>query len=684
MEGNGILSAINLFEQGFLCIPVKNHNKEMRIVSGHRARELTHPLFLLDEFKAQYKQEPDGWAAVCGYRGVLGYLVYIDAEEEKIAETIREKIKIKTHDYREEFGSKGAHFPIIITDKAIEKRTEFHSDKKMTSENLVMEVLTDWLCMLPGSIHRKTGKEYSTRRDGAIPKMKKAELIELLETTTQENGLFYRQKRATAPQNQDEELTELKIRLTFFELGFKPGLQSCPLPGHKNKDAHPSLSVSVDGRVANCFSVHGGMDVLKFIQLHEGCDFPTAKRLLLKKLDSPNTPNGFGVFSNDVAQENAPNAPNEPGSKCTNAPTLYGGAYKVGAGGAGQFLKKKELIVLTYPNITADMMTEPDYLVEKMVARATTNVLGGKSEAFKSAITFYILSKIATGGKIWGGLQCKEGVVWYIDEDQGQMKTINYIQKVRNALSEEDKVKFDKNFFFSTSQNLKIDEDFDLVKDFIEKNHPTIIAADAFVAVHSADENDAGEIRRLFKENIQMLSEQYGVSWLLLHHNRKTMGVKNKNDNEDDEMDRMRGSGDIAALCTGCFYMRRVSPEDGDVVFKMIKNRLGEKMKPRRLFMVFDDEAKTLNIQDGGEAVPEMAKDSEMAEKIIEWITINRPETITTSEILAKFGKDGTTQRAIKMLKDNRRVLLNARSPFKIDYNRISRLGELGDGAKTP
>jgi hypothetical protein len=668
-EGNGILSAIELFDLGFLSIPVKNVKNEMRVVTGHRAKELTHPFFLLDEFRDFYHQEPDAWAAVCGYKGLQGYLVYIDAEENKIADAARAKIihRFGSH-YREEFGSKGAHFPIIVTDAPVEKRTEFFNGAT-TSDNLVMEVLTDWLCILPGSKHRKTGAEYSLKHAGAIPKMKKQELSEMLAEIEKENKLSHRQKNSDAPTTVDEEIAEIKIKCTFFDLNLKPGLQSCPLAGHKHNDASPSLSVSTDGRVANCFSVHAGMDVFRFIMLRDNCDFPTAKRLLL---NLPNAPRWSGAFSNDDRARNAPNEPTKIASKTHQRTSLYTGALVTGA------LRKLE--ILTFPSITLDMLKDPEYVVDKYIGKATTNVLGGKSEAFKSAVGFYMLSKVAVGGTVWGGIKCVEGAVWWIDEDEGRFKTLDYVQKVRNNLTDGEKAKFDKNFFFSTSQGLRLDDDFKTIEEFIVKNRPVLVAVDAFVATHGADENNSTEIRTLFKTVLQELSEKYGVSWLLLHHNRKTIGLQNKNNDSDDDIDRMRGSGDIAALCTGCFYLRRLSPDSEEVVFKVIKNRWGSKSAPRRLFMHFDDEKKTLEIEDGGEATPELAKDAERSEKIIEWITEKRPLETSTSEICDRFGKDGTTQRSIKLLKE-KKIFLNARSPFKINYALLARQGDLGEGA---
>jgi len=624
-EGNGILSAIKLFDLGFLSVPVKNTGAEMRVVKGHRARELTSPFSLLDEFRNEYKQEPDAWAVVCGYRGLDGYLVYIDAEDSKIALKIREKIKkIYQDEYREEFGSKGAHFPFIITDEPIEKRTEFHSDKKMTSDNLVMEVLTDWLCVLPGSKHRKTGKEYATTHGGGIPKAKKAEFLKLLQEVVDENGLVYRQKKAAEPISQDQELMELKIKFTFFDLGLTAGLQSCPLPGHKNNDAHPSLSVSADGRVANCFSVHGGMDIFKFIMLRENIDFPKSIIYIRNRFNPQNN-----VGGPQVRAENARCA------KIGKMPIFYDDVV--------QDVQNVQDVQDVHPFrglhirnlhklLMEDIENSTKWLIPNLVPENSITMIAAKRGQLKTFLALHFAASAAMGEPSVLG-KTEQTRVLYLDFENGEFEFRRRMVGILKGTPDGKKEVAGKNIDFMTYPALQLDDEIGTrnMIDVIKLSKAKIVFVDTQRRLSNGEEN-ASETSNNILTGMQRAILETGCSFVLLHHMRKGAG---KGQVVEDEMDEIRGSSDITASCSVIYSLKRVGHSD-KFAFKQLKNRYAPERNPLQLHIEGQAPDEVRIISDG-EMEDVAITENGLSNLIWEWLISERKFEFETSEINGQF-----------------------------------------------
>jgi len=637
-EGNGILSAIELFDLGFLSIPVKNVKNEMRVVTGHRAKELTHPFFLLDEFRDFYKQEPDAWAAVCGYKGLQGYLVYIDAEESKIADAARKKIVARFgKEYREEFGSKGAHFPIIVTDAPVEKRTEFFKGDT-TSDNLVMEVLTDWLCILPGSKHRKTGGEYTLTHAGTIPKMKKEELSELLAEVERENKLTHRQKKSDAPVNVDEELAEIKIRYTFFELGLKPGLQSCPLPGHKHNDASPSLSVSQDGRVANCFSVHGGMDVFKYIELRDNCNFPTAKQKL-KSLIFPTSPPSKTTkdsANTTVSHKLAQSAQDTQQWKC--APLFLDDILlddsaedAIHADSADNAPLKGVALSSLAHLLFGSENQEIQWLLPNILPIQSITMLAAKRASLKTFIALYFGLSAATGMPNVLGVPQPVKVL-YVDYENGEFELRRRLRGVLATMTEEQKKLARTNFITTITPPIKLDDGkTPLLIRAIKASGAKVVFIDTMRRLSNGEEN-ASETSNDTLDGLQRAVRETGCSFVLLHHLRKGNAQKNV---EIDEMDEIRGSSDITASCSVIFSLKRQGTSD-KFILKQLKNRYGAERKPIQLH-IEGQAPEPVSIVSDGEIEDAAISDNMLVNEIWNWLVSCRKFVFSTSDINKQF-----------------------------------------------
>jgi len=200
-----------------------------------------------------------------------GAMAQLEAADARLAATLRTE------------GSKPGHL-ILETDVPVK-------GENIDTKNRVraIDILgVGRLAVLPPSPHRKTGQQYRIIRDAPVQYIPWSELSAILLALCEKNGWVWKEqqrKRTTAvtsTKRRDSDAEAVKAKLKLWDVcpSLKAGLQSCPLPGHVNGDKHPSLNISRDGGVFNCFSKHGGGDIFNWLEVSEGLKFPEALQKL--------------------------------------------------------------------------------------------------------------------------------------------------------------------------------------------------------------------------------------------------------------------------------------------------------------------------------------------------------------------------------------------------------------------
>lgn len=166
-----------LYDEGAAVLPYKNNGSGLVIVKGHRqaAVECDAPGNLLEDFRKAYNCEPDGWAVLTGVRGY----VVLDCED---SDTFSYASRLFPST-RKTFGSKGGHIHLLV-DAPIERRQYFRNGQ------LALEVLSNWLVSLPGSIHRKTHQPYVLLNDAPLVRMAYSVFEEKIGQMCAELGLW--------------------------------------------------------------------------------------------------------------------------------------------------------------------------------------------------------------------------------------------------------------------------------------------------------------------------------------------------------------------------------------------------------------------------------------------------------------------------------------------------------------
>jgi RecA-family ATPase len=85
-----------------------------------------------------------------------------------------------------------------------------------------------------------------------------------------------------------------------------------------------------------------------------------------------------------------------------------------------------------------------------------------------------------------------------------------------------------------------LDRNADQLYDECEAWGADLVVLDSFSRFHTKNENDSGEMSKLFYEAVKPLSRDLGATVMILHHANKTESQSNQK--------KVRGSGDITAF----------------------------------------------------------------------------------------------------------------------------------------
>lgn len=176
-----------------------------------------------------------------------------------------------------------------------------------------------------------------------------------------------------------------------------------------------------------------------------------------------------------------------------------------------------------------------DWLVEDLIAKGDLTLLIGEPGVGKSWLSMALAVAAAERWTHWLGrtLHLDEPRVLYVDEENPEGLVLRRLKKL--GLTEEGA----ENIRFLHRQGIRLDRKPELLLDEALDWGPSLIVLDSLTRMHTGDENNAGEVAKLFNDGINPLARETGATVLLLHHVTKT--------ESSSSFARARGSGDISA-----------------------------------------------------------------------------------------------------------------------------------------
>lgn len=234
--------------------------------------------------------------------------------------------------------------------------------------------------------------------------------------------------------------------------------------------------------------------------------------------------------------------------------------------------------IFNYPN--------PEYLLEPILYRNTSNLLTAYAGVGKSVLSMSIAHAVVTGLPLWGHFQVhKTGSVLIIDEENPGAFLKERLLKMG--------FKEGMPIYFLHYQGVKLDAPacFASLVETISELKPVLVVFDALIRLHNAKENDNSEMA-IVMGKVRELINLTGITALIIHHDRKGQG---------DRKERARGGGDIVGAVDNQICLE---PKDDDTLLLSPGKTRVAPFKPIKLKMEGEGEALQFTYlgRDGGEA----------------------------------------------------------------------------------
>jgi RecA-family ATPase len=138
----------------------------------------------------------------------------------------------------------------------------------------------------------------------------------------------------------------------------------------------------------------------------------------------------------------------------------------------------------------------------------------------------------------------EHGRVLYFDEENPPDLVYSRFRKLGLKIADGQRIRYINN------ANARLDRSPDLFLEEAMDFEPSLIVLDSLTRFHGGDENNSGEMARLFSDGIKPLARETDAAVVLIHHANKT--------DSSSGYKRARGSGDITASVDAAFDVRQV------------------------------------------------------------------------------------------------------------------------------
>lgn len=562
----------------------------------------------------------ENYGVLCGH----GDLAVIDSDHEALQLAVEHELpntfKVKT-------GSGGTHNYFFIPNFK-QKIILNLDDEKHTHLGEVQSYGTQVVGV--GSVH-PNGNYYEALNDLPIATLEVEKLLELMKH-------FMKQE---IKQAQTQVMTEIRDYGINSDINLIPITRIMSISGFKRAKNgelfgtnpwHGSESgvntwINESKNVAFCFRCNSGISTVKAIALNEGiisdCKSTVSKNQFYTILDIAKQKYGL-----QDRQEEAPYYTEVQKNFETPEP---------------------EINVVWSDKLKDYQMEEKGWIIEKLLPMKSSCILTGKRGTMKTFISLLMAYSIATGRDFLSMYQAEQGKVLYLDKENGLEIMKQRCAQIEKGLNFKDVT----DIGFICFSQLKVDRfgDITALEKLIEEHKPKLLIIDTYRRAVSFDENDAGEVSKLFVDTLRPMIEKYNLSILLIHHDKKGNG-NGKHEEDQDEMDQMRGSSDLANYADIILSLRR---EGKSLILKQLKNRNAQEEKPIKICAEFNEEGNFCKFDYDGEFIKRTTAEK-CAEIILLWFNERKIKHFARKELVeyakAKGFKETNIRLAINELLD--------------------------------
>lgn len=286
----------------------------------------------------------------------------------------------------------------------------------------------------------------------------------------------------------------------------------------------------------------------------------------------------------------------------------------------GEGEQRKDFQLIWEKDLENASNQEQEWLVKDLIPQKSVGVWTGKRGTFKTFFSLSLASSVSKGLEFLGDYECKKKKVLYLDKENGINIMRRRTDMIKRGLGLEEE---SLDIGFICFSQLKIDSAQDILSlnKIIQEYEIGLLVIDTYRRAISFDENNAGEVSRLFVDILRPLVEKHDLTIILIHHDRKGTAEGG------DEMDMIRGSSDLANYSD---FILKNDRKGSNLVLKQLKCRNAPEINP--LSVTYDtDETSFFTFKSLGN-YQKQGKDEKVAETLLIWINKNNLKSFKTGE----------------------------------------------------
>lgn len=211
---------------------------------------------------------------------------------------------------------------------------------------------------------------------------------------------------------------------------------------------------------------------------------------------------------------------------------------------------------------------DPDWLVDQLFTVGSNGWVAAEPKVGKSWTVLELVYALSTGTAFLGKFSVKQPRrTLYIQEEDSLQRVLRRLKKLLKGDSARQ-APSDYFLRWSIRSGFKIDSHawVEKLRQEIESFSAEVVVLDVFNRLHGGKENDQQEMTVIL-ETLTLLTNRYGCSFIIVHHNRKPQAGSDARANQ-----LMRGSGVLAGWSECSLYLRKgkekhvliVTPESKD------------------------------------------------------------------------------------------------------------------------
>lgn len=224
---------------------------------------------------------------------------------------------------------------------------------------------------------------------------------------------------------------------------------------------------------------------------------------------------------------------------------------------------------MTITELLSKEFPKSDWAIQGLFAKGSLNMISASPNQYKTWITIHTAICLSKGEPLFGQFDVEKQGVLIINEEDRERDMQN---RLKMLLGKEDKSNLPVHFYLLNGFKFTDKGISEAILDEMVNKNLTFLILDPFSSIHTANENDATEMNRLFDKLKKF--KRHGITILTAHHNRK-----NSQPNNNDPSQEMRGSTAISAALDGHLTCEEcVKDEEKFVILKQVKLKCDKKL----------------------------------------------------------------------------------------------------------